>query len=168
MVSEFVDTSAAVETDVVMVRMGRKRARSLGILTPRNTVADILDRVGAHYGVTWEELLMKNRSRHLVDARQVAAWLMRQRGMSYPAIGKALGGRDHSTAMHAVACVEADIAENDELRRQLAELGGLTLSDSAQLTAKSKSEGVMSDQPSETGATSGPMSSSTSNERRGA
>lgn len=41
---------------------------------------------------------------HLVRARHLAAWLMRQHaGMSFPAIGAALGGRDHTSAMHGIA-----------------------------------------------------------------
>lgn len=169
--SHFVDTSAMDEADTVTVRIGRKRARSLGLLSPRSTVADIFDRVGAHYGVTWEEFLSKDRSRHLVDARQVAAWLMRQRGMSYPAIGKALGGRDHSTAMHAVSCIEADVAKNPELRRQLLEIGERTLTVSAGLTERGYSVGVThenQDQQTAIGASSGPIASSESKQESGA
>src|SRR5260221_3732023 len=81
-------------------------------LIPGGTVVDILDRVGKRFGVTWEELLGRRRLGHIVNARQVAAWLMRQRGLSYPAIGRAVGGRDHTTAMHAVAAVERERAES--------------------------------------------------------
>ncbi len=32
---------------------------------------------------------------------------------SYPQIGRALGGRDHTTVMHGVRCINAMISEGD-------------------------------------------------------
>jgi len=83
-------------------------------LAPRKTAVEILDAVGARFGVTWDELLSKSRIAHIVAARHVASWLMRRSGMSYPAIGRALGGRDHTTAMAAVARVEAELRRAPE------------------------------------------------------
>ena len=37
--------------------------------------------------------------------RPIAAWLMREDGLSFPTIGRALK-RDHTTAMHSVRAVE--------------------------------------------------------------
>jgi chromosomal replication initiation ATPase DnaA len=42
--------------------------------------------------------------RHLVQARIVAAALLREREMSYPAIARLLGRSDHTSAIHWVRC----------------------------------------------------------------
>lgn len=117
--SPFVDT--APETQLVSgaeTRQKRPSTLALAIARPR-TAVDILDAVGARFGVTWKELLSKDRTAHIVTARHVAAWLMRQAGMSYPAIGRTLGRRDHSTAMHSVARIEAERGKNPEVAAEL-------------------------------------------------
>lgn len=47
------------------------------------------------------------RYARLVDARHVAAWLLRQLGLSYPDIGANLGGKHHTTSMEAVRRVDS-------------------------------------------------------------
>lgn len=49
------------------------------------------------------------RSKHIVDARWVSAYLMRTyTSASFPSIGRRLGGRDHSGIIHAYKSVKAD------------------------------------------------------------
>jgi chromosomal replication initiator protein len=63
----------------------------------------IIDHVAAYFGLASGDLTSKSRSRPLVWARQVAQWLTRElTDWSYPAIGRAFGGRDHTTVMHGV------------------------------------------------------------------
>lgn len=79
--------------------------------------------VAAAFGIPPEELLGPSRTRHVVDARQVAMYVLREtRGLSYAAIGAALGGRDHTTAMHAVEQVRARMAERPALRGRVERL----------------------------------------------
>ncbi|WP_238443026.1 chromosomal replication initiator protein DnaA [Salsipaludibacter albus] len=62
----------------------------------------IMDVVADFFGLTVDDLCSKSRSRQLVNARQIAMYLTRElTEMSFPQIGKAFGGRDHSTVMHA-------------------------------------------------------------------
>lgn len=60
-----------------------------------------------HRGVSQAELLSPTRRRKIAHARQHAMWLLRQEGYSYPQIGRAFGGRDHTTALHGVRAHEA-------------------------------------------------------------
>ena len=56
-----------------------------------------------YYGVTMDELLGDKRTRRIVGPRQVAMYLSRElTDASLPAIGRAFGGRDHTTVMYAV------------------------------------------------------------------
>ena len=60
----------------------------------------ILARISAELSVDPEHVIGHDRSQIFVDARAVTVIAMRRRGASYPAIGLALGGRDHTSAIH--------------------------------------------------------------------
>ena len=54
-------------------------------------------------GVTRNELLSHRRQAHLVEARALFVWIVKSFGpedLSYPRIGRWLGGRDHTTIQH--------------------------------------------------------------------
>ncbi len=87
-------------------------------LKKATTPKDILKNVADFYGVKVEDLINKNRRREFVKPRQIAMYLMRTEiGSSFPSIGKWLGGRDHTTAMHSCEKV-AKAAENDKAIEQ--------------------------------------------------
>lgn len=59
-------------------------------------------------GFSVEEIKGPNRSRPLVQARQIAMYVLRRlTDHSYPAIAAAFGGRDHTTVIHAVKKIES-------------------------------------------------------------
>lgn len=79
--------------------------------------------VALHFNLTPEELTGRGRSQPVAHARHVAMYLLRaENGLSYPRIGRVLGGRDHSTIRHGVTKIEKDIAEDDTLRAEVAKL----------------------------------------------
>lgn len=54
-----------------------------------------------------QAIYSSDRSKHVVAARHVAMWLLRDAGMSLPAIGATLG-RDHTSVLYGVRRVERD------------------------------------------------------------
>jgi chromosomal replication initiator protein len=71
------------------------------------TVEQITDAVCRHFQVTREALLSAGRRHELVFARQVAMYLCRRHlGLSFPELGRAFGGRDHSTALYSFRKIE--------------------------------------------------------------
>jgi chromosomal replication initiator protein len=67
-----------------------------------------------------EEITGKSRRRPLVTARQVAMYVIRElTDLSYPAIAREFGGRDHTTVMHAVSKIEALMAERKAIFHQV-------------------------------------------------
>ncbi|MGI8940616.1 MAG: chromosomal replication initiator protein DnaA [Actinomycetota bacterium] len=67
---------------------------------------------GEYFDITPDEIRSSNRSRPLVNARQMAMYLCRElTDLSLPEIGRRFGGRDHSTVLHA----------NNKIRRQMQE-----------------------------------------------
>ena len=64
--------------------------------------------------------MAKNRKQEVVKPRQIAMFLMRSElQYSYPGIGDKLGGRDHTTAIHAyekiIKALETDEKLNEEI-----------------------------------------------------
>jgi len=87
------------------------------ILEPEQVVAVVAE----HYGMTVEQLRGPKRDREIVVPRQIAAYLSREEtDASLVRIGGALGGRDHSTIIHACSKIEREMSYDAELRREVA------------------------------------------------
>lgn len=85
-------------------------------VTPRH----LLEAVITFYDITSEEILGKSRERRLAFPRQIAMYLLREEiKCSFPAIGNHLGGRDHTTAMHACEKVSDLLKKDDRIRRDV-------------------------------------------------
>lgn len=81
-----------------------------GHITPKK----LIQTVAAYYDIETEGLIGNSRKKELVVPRQIVMYLMREElDASYPNIGQELGGRDHTTAMHACNKINKEI-ENDE------------------------------------------------------
>lgn len=90
------------------------------------TSAQVLSTVAKYFDVSIEDMQSKSRTRTLTNARQVAMYLLRElTEMSLPRIGNDLGGRDHTTVMHAVRKVSAQMAERQTIFNQVTELTNL-------------------------------------------
>lgn len=78
------------------------------------TTKKILVTVAEYFEIENKDIVGNSRKKELVVPRQIAMYLMREEvHASYPNIGQELGGRDHTTAMHA--CQKIDqLKEQDE------------------------------------------------------
>jgi len=81
------------------------------------------DLVGAKYGLARFGLIDKTRRHAVTWPRQIAMWLCRvELRLTYPAIGRVFGGRDHTTALHACTKIERLMQKDDTLRDELERL----------------------------------------------
>ena len=77
--------------------------------------------VSDYYSVPMDALQGQKRDKAIVMPRQIAMFLMREEtDVSLLRIGAELGGRDHSTVLHACDKISREVANNDELRREIA------------------------------------------------
>ncbi|MBI2627045.1 MAG: chromosomal replication initiator protein DnaA [Parcubacteria group bacterium] len=89
----------------------------LGPYRRTNTQA-VLKSVAEFYGISLTDLVKRSRKKEIVKPRQIAMYLLREEThASYPEIGEKLGGRDHSTVMHAYEKIRNE-EENDEVTKQ--------------------------------------------------
>jgi chromosomal replication initiator protein len=115
-----VDLAQAVLSNVLY--SPRKRA-----VTPER----IALAVAHYYDVDLDSLRGQKRDRAIVVPRQIAMYLMREEtDVSLLRIGAELGGRDHSTVLHACRKIDQEAARNEDLRRELAAVRESIYSDS--------------------------------------
>jgi chromosomal replication initiator protein len=86
---------------------------SIGIKTLFKTITDF-------FNITEKELISACRKKNFVVPRQITMYLMREEmKRSYPVIGQELGGRDHTTAIHACLKIEKQIKDDDSFREDI-------------------------------------------------
>ncbi len=86
--------------------------------------------VSDYYSVPMEALQGQKRDKSIVMPRQIAMFLMREEtDVSLLRIGAELGGRDHSTVLHACDKINRESAVNDDLRREIAAVRELIYAD---------------------------------------
>jgi chromosomal replication initiator protein len=87
------------------------------------TIQQIQKLVASTYKLTSEELVSKNNARQISHPRQVAMYLCKHLTKhSYPEIGRAFGGKHHTTVMHSVEKIELLVATDETLQRLISEL----------------------------------------------
>ena len=107
-----VDKAAEILSDLLTTRQPRP-------ITPQV----ILEATSKMFGIPVEEIIGKKRQRPLVTARQVAMYVFRElTDLSYPAIAREFGGRDHTTVIHAVDKIGTQMQHQRSVYDQVTEL----------------------------------------------
>ncbi|MFC1598417.1 chromosomal replication initiator protein DnaA [Patescibacteria group bacterium] len=87
------------------------------------TAKEILQTVSNFYDVAIDDIIGKCREKKMVIPRQIIMFLLRHEiNSSFPTIGQELGGRDHTTAMHAVKKVQIDYDNDERTRREIEQI----------------------------------------------
>ncbi len=85
-------------------------------ITPRQLITT----VATYFDLDVPDLLGKSREKRLAFPRQIIMFLMRdEMKSSFPSIGAELGGRDHTTAMHAHDKIRGVLAMDEKLQRDI-------------------------------------------------
>jgi chromosomal replication initiator protein len=90
----------------------------------KNIQAEDIFRVATEfYALPKEDLVRKGRKKEIAHPRQVVMFLLRQElALPFSAIGDLLGGRDHTTALHAFEKINKTKDSNLRLKEELATL----------------------------------------------
>jgi len=109
-----IDVNLAREllVDLVSRRAGKKRSDE-----------QLLTEICDYLGVTVEAIRGRSRQRPIVTARQTAMYVVRElTDLSYPAIARLFGGRDHTTVIHAVEKTQHVMKDRQQVFDQVNEL----------------------------------------------
>jgi chromosomal replication initiator protein len=84
------------------------------------SIRQLIELVSDFYDLTIDEIMSKSREKRLAFPRQIIMYLLREElRCSYPTIGAELGGRDHTTAMHAYDKISRVIEEDEKTRQEI-------------------------------------------------
>lgn len=87
------------------------------------TPEELLEEIAAILKFDVEALKGKSRQRPLVTARQIAMYVFRElTDLSYPAIARLFGGRDHTTVIHANDKIQRLMKERKDIYDQVTDL----------------------------------------------
>lgn len=97
-------TAASIENAVITKEFASRVLKDL-LVNDSSTVSTkkVVQTVAKYFEIEQSDLLGKKRTKELVYPRQLVMYLLREvLNQSYPQIGEALGGKDHTTVMHGV------------------------------------------------------------------
>jgi len=84
------------------------------------TVGDVMVKASEFFGVALSDLRGKNRTSAVALARQAAMYLARQlTHASLEEVGRAFGGKDHTTVLHAVDKIRTLIGKDPEFKKSI-------------------------------------------------
>lgn len=111
-----------ISMDLAMNALGNlAQTQDTRVVTP----SVIIDTVAHGFGIDPKEILSKKRNREIAVPRQVAIYICRElTELSYPAIGREFGGRDHTTVMHSCDKVTEQMQSDFAFKKRVEELIG--------------------------------------------
>ena len=85
--------------------------------------SDVIKEVARFYQLKQSEIKGKQRIKHLVDARHLAMYIMKE-DLQLPLveIGRWFAGRDHTSVIHAVRKISKDLSFNSRLQQELQQI----------------------------------------------
>jgi len=87
------------------------------------TINFVQEKVTLFYNLKLSDMTSSRRSINIARPRQIAMYFCKAlTAFSYPEIGKAFGGKDHTTVMHAVKKIESLSVTDNKLKKQLSDL----------------------------------------------
>lgn len=99
-----------------------KKALNSIVNTPKKstTLKSIIKAVSEFYDITEKDLLERSRKKEIVKPRQITMYLLREElKSSFPFIGLKIGGRDHTTAIHACEKIKKEIESDQNLNEEI-------------------------------------------------
>ncbi len=113
--ADMLDTPATVEL------VNRAIADVVGTAAKRQiSEATVIDTVATYLGVGVDKIKGRKRDKKTAQARQVAMYLLREESeLGLTAIGRALGGKDHTTVKHGCDRIANQLNVDAHLRRDI-------------------------------------------------
>ena len=108
-----------VQTEITMEIAQKELQNIISPDKPRIVTPQlIMEVVAEHFGISIEQILSKSRSNDVAKPRQIAMYLCKNMtDASLEAIGKVLGGRDHSTVVHGIKKVAEDVSADEAVAK---------------------------------------------------
>jgi chromosomal replication initiator protein len=87
------------------------------------SIDSIQKKVSSYYNLSLSDMTSSRRSINIARPRQIAMFLCKGlTSYSYPEIGKAFGGKDHTTVLHAVKKIQSMLESDQKLKTHISDL----------------------------------------------
>ncbi len=117
-----VSAYASLAKQPITVELAKQVLKEIIPGKDRLTCESIVKTVAAHFDLKVADLKSTRRGRAIALPRQISMYLCRTHtGASYPEIGNALGGKDHTTALNAFQRI-TERMEEPEVKRHVEEI----------------------------------------------
>jgi len=91
-------------------------------------IEEVKQIVALYFGIPLFNLSLKNKSRKIVEPRQVAHYFARKyTEESFALIGKEIGGVDHATVIHSIKTIDDLIDSNRMFEKKIQEISTLMI-----------------------------------------
>lgn len=112
--------SSVTQSDI-NIDMARQALRHIsGTPERRTTIESVIKVVAEHYQMQPSQLKQKSNQRHIAFPRQVAMYIVKElTPASLPEIGRAFGGKHHTTVLHSVQKIERDRLKQPDLNKSI-------------------------------------------------
>lgn len=116
-----------IQTDLRNRKLSIQEVRSLvkNNIKPKKHLAleEVIKIIAGFYNTDIEQIYAKTRKKEIVYIRQITMYILREYfNISYPAIGKEIGGRDHTTVIHAYEKIQKTLKEDPSLLQEIEQL----------------------------------------------
>jgi chromosomal replication initiator protein len=112
---QFKNTIPTIES-VKNTLAGFQSVKNKKSVSPRQ----LIQAVAHYFELEIEDLLGKSREKRLAFPRQIIMYILREEmKFSFPSIGSELGGRDHTTAMHAYEKISNQVVDDEKLQQDI-------------------------------------------------
>jgi chromosomal replication initiator protein len=124
---EGIINSVTIQTDIRNRKLTLPEVKTLikNNVKPKKHLAvdEIVKIVSGYYNMEPELIYDKTRKKEIVYVRQIIMYILREFfNISYPGIGKEIGGRDHTTVMHSCEKVKEEMKETPNLVQEIEQL----------------------------------------------
>ncbi len=124
---EGIINSVTIQTDIRSRKLTLIEVKSIikNNVKPKKHLAveEIVKIVSGYYNIEPELIYDKTRKKEIVYVRQIIMYMLREFfNISFPGIGKEIGGRDHTTVMHSCEKVREEMKENPNLVQEIEQL----------------------------------------------
>ncbi len=91
--------------------------------TKSSPIEKIIEVIAGYFGVTKKEILSKGRTKKVVEARYILIYFLRElKKLSYPEIGRIVGGRDHTTSIYAHGKIKEELKTSKDIEEVIKDL----------------------------------------------
>jgi len=124
---EGIINTIAIQTEIKKRKLTLDEVKQIvkNNIRPKKHLAidEIVKMIAGYYGVHPEQIYEKSRKKEIVQIRQIVMYILREFfNISYPTIGKEIGGRDHTTVIHSYEKVKEMMKEDPSLVQEIEQL----------------------------------------------